>query len=233
MSNPKLTINGGRVKITSDLQISHYINCETSISFSDLGLGEVDGEIPEGITDLWLDGNKLQDLKSLRFPRFPNTVKSIFLTNNIFSSTKNLANIPDNVEVLFLNDNRIEEVDGEHLPKKLKTLILAGNKVKKMVNMERLKDLSTLHLGDNKLKEIKEEWLSPNLRYIRLEKNEIEDVSQINWPSKCEYIFLNLNKITSFENLKLRYTLKELTLTGNPLEVNGVMVKQGGTIIWT
>jgi len=227
----KLVIDNSSVKIISDFEISHYIDCETSIRFNNRDLVGVDGEIPEGIIEVWLEDNNLRDLRSLRFPC---TVKTIFLANNLFSSTKNLCNLPDSVETLILNNNKIEEVDGENLPKNLKMLFLTGNRVKKMVNMDRLEKLERINLGVNGIEEIEQEWFSPNLEYIGLYTNRIKNISHIVWPSNSKSINLSTNKIENINGITLPDNLFDFSVKFNPLEnVDLSSIKRNQTNIWT
>ena len=161
---------------------------------------------------LYLNGNKITDIKSLEKAKFDNLEVLNFGLNNIS------------------NINILEKVGF----KELKELYLNFNKISdiKILSKLKLQKLEILHLGDNNISNninILEKVNSKELKELYLNNNDISDIKVLSKVKfeKLELLDLsgnNISNINVFENVNFR-ELKELNLCDNQISDIKIIVK--------
>lgn len=130
------------------------------------------------------------------------------------SKIKGLNQVKD-LEILYLNHNKIEEIRGLESLVNLKELHLHNNRITEIKGLETLKNLNELVLSRNRIKEIDRLDGLKNLKILRLSGNDINDIRGLDNLENLEVLDLSVNKITEIKGLNNLSKLKELILNHN------------------
>ena len=128
--------------------------------------------------------------------------------------------IPEDCEILQLNNNGISDISQVKFPPKLKKLFLGGNFLSEQdfSQIEFPEELEVLFLNDNSLTDISHIKFPPKLRYLNLSSNKIENISHIKFPNSIEKLLLALNRITDLTKTKYPNKIKILIYYGKQYE---------------
>ena len=128
-----------------------------------------------------------------------------------------------NLEKLFLNSNKITEIDGLESLINLKVLSLGRNRITKIKNISHLVNLEDLFIQGNRIKKIEGLDSFENLRRLNLSRNRIREIGGFNHLKSLYSLFIGSNKIKSIENLDNLVNLNRLGLSGNRIcEIKGL-----------
>lgn len=111
-----------------------------------------------------------------------------------------IKNLPDltgyiHLKILKLDNNLLEQIDGNNLPKSLVSLICNNNRITNIYNLP--ENLKHLNLSFNKIKTINE--LPPALETLMLQNNLLTKLPKL--PSALKYLSIGYNHITKIDNL--------------------------------
>ena len=164
--------------------------------------------------------------------------------NTNLESLEGLGEILPNLEVAYLPDNKIQNLDGVgHLPKleelnlnrngvdnleglisvpKLEELYLRENEVEDVTPLEYVPKLERLFLSGNKIKELGVGSLE-DLRVLNASDNDIEDLREFRDLYNLVFLDLSNNKIKTMAGIEGLPKLRNLYLSGNEVkEVRGL-----------
>ncbi|KAI9298078.1 L domain-like protein [Neoconidiobolus thromboides FSU 785] len=173
----------------------------------------------ESLTFLNLSNNQLEDLSFL--PKLKNLVTLNLGNNRLRILSQHVTNCVE-LKALILNNNQLKTIDNILSLKNLNSLVLSHNDLEVIPNLSTLPNLTKLSISNNKLREFPPLEGLTQLKDLRLNNNKIVSVPSelINCPSLA-MVGLSNNLIKDFsclETLKELLNLKELTLSGNPVE---------------
>ena len=180
---------------------------------------------------LWLNGNKISNIKLLTFQNC-SKLKKLTLCDNDISDISSLENFQCNdLEELYLNSNKINDISvlSKFNSPSLKLLNLADNKIVDIscLAIAKFKNIKTLDFTKNSISDINilQAVKLPHLRALYLSENKIEDLSVLTKINlKLRHLDLSKNNISSldilleneykFEGFQLLY------LSDNSIDIN-------------
>jgi len=118
---------------------------------------------------------------------------------------------------LHLQNKRILEMEGLDLCVNLKVLYLYDNRIEEIKNVEFAKILSYLYLQNNMITSLPSELEMPSLKKLYLDENQVEYVTGLEGCPILEELFLARQKIPSYSSLE--FDLASLQAVSETLQV--------------
>jgi len=144
-------------------------------------------------------------------------IQILFLNNNKIEDITPLSNLKE-LKVLYLASNQIQNIDTISSLKKLKKLILSGNQIKTLHPISLLINLQTLSLFNNQIQDLSPLSSLINLQELDLSGNQIQDLSPLSKLTELKLLFLIKNKIKDLGHLKDLKELQELDFSENQVQ---------------
>ncbi|XP_021103662.1 leucine-rich repeat-containing protein 9 isoform X2 [Heterocephalus glaber] len=145
-------------------------------------------------------------------------------TNRDTMNSENLPPIMHSLEVLHLGYNGICNLTQLQLNRlrNLKFLFLQGNKISQVEGLDNLVVLQELVVDHNRIRAFNDSAFAKpsSLLALHLEENRLRELSKLQSLVKLEKLFLGYNKIqdmAELEKLDVISSLRELTVYGNPI----------------
>lgn len=199
-------------------------------------------QFPDSIEVLSLEVNQLQSIDQVRFPKnlvnlgigsnklttvykphFPSTLKTLHLTENLLRkvdlSTNNRGQ-PLEIEILYLNYNRISKLSNLNLPQTLRILNLDSCKISEISGWQFSSTIEELSIMGCRLRIFENVSFGEDsqLKYICLSNNELRKLDNVRFPHSVETINLSSNNLSKIPTcLKSLQGLKVLNLSSNKL----------------
>lgn len=173
-------------------------------------------DYPSDTEEIDLTHMKVSSLRALGLQRFTN-VKSVCFRQNIITSMKGIDDLPEDLEILDLYDNRLEHMDHrlEHFGSPLVNLDLSFNNIRHIKHLEGLVGLKDLYLCQNDLSRIQGVETLVNLRNLELGANRIREIKGLEKLVNLEELWLARNKITKIQGLENLKKLRLLSIQSN------------------
>ncbi|OAD59335.1 Leucine-rich repeat-containing protein 49 [Eufriesea mexicana] len=173
---------------------------------------------------LSLQHNLLTKIESSNFSQL---IKLVFLDlyDNQIEKICNFDTL-ENLRVLLIGKNRIKRIEGlKELPK-LEVLDLHGNQIVQVSELNNLVSLKVLNLAGNNIKTIG--YLDfqglTSLKELNLRRNKIKKLLGFDKTPLLQKLYLSNNDIYKIEDigsLAKALQLREITIDGNPITLNG------------
>ncbi|CAL7949840.1 unnamed protein product [Xylocopa violacea] len=134
--------------------------------------------------------------------------------------------ILDNLRVLLIGKNRIKKIEGLKQLSKLEVLDLHGNQIVQITDLNNLVSLKVLNLAGNNIKIIGYNDFQglTSLKELNLKRNKIKKLLSFDETSQLQKLYLSNNDIHKIEDigsLVKALQLREITIDGNPITLNG------------
>ncbi|KAI3405595.2 hypothetical protein KGF56_001613 [Candida oxycetoniae] len=177
-------------------------------------------KFPKNLINLGIGSNKL---KTIYKPRFPQTIKTVHLTENLLKKvdlSTNDRGQPLQIEILYLNYNRLNDIKSLKLPTTLKILNLNSCFIRTIEDYEFAPSIEELSImGCNLLSIDKVTFgAGSKLKYCCLSQNEISKLNGISFPQSVENINLSRNRLTQIPQcLQCLQNVKYLNLSTNKI----------------
>jgi len=121
-----------------------------------------------------------------------------------------------------MNIEDISEVIGLDTLSQLQVLYLDRNKIKEIKGLEKLKRLRVLELSKNFITEIKGLKALGNLQWLNLRNNQIVEIKELNTLNNLKILNLHNNRITEIKGLESLANLQEISFSKNTImEIKG------------
>jgi protein phosphatase 1 regulatory subunit 7 len=134
-----------------------------------------------------------------------------------FNQIKKIENIPKaKIEKLYLNENKIHQIENLNHLKDLKLLELGSNKIKKIENLQENLNLEQLWIGRNKIRKIENLNSLIQLKTLSIQDNLLTKIDQLNDLINLRELYLSENGIQTIENLE-KLNLQTLDLSENKI----------------
>lgn len=161
-----------------------------------------------------LEGNNIEDYS----PLLKLSIKEINLNN---SNLKQIPELPNCMEYLYLNNNDISELSQlkHYNLNNLKALSVANNKISDLSAIKTLTKLESLQLNDNNIRNIEPIAYLKRLKSLNFSNNQIKDISVLQELSNLQELYLYGNKISNISALK-ELPLKWIYLEKNQLNLH-------------
>lgn len=173
----------------------------------------------EGLTELKevaIDGNLMYELPDGLFETNKN-LKWLHVDSTGIAELNFLQGLT-NLESLFAEDNRINNLSGlVHTPK-LKVLRLSNNNLKALSFIRGLNKLESLYIDNNQIKTLLPLTHLKELNKLKADYNQIEDIHYIRDLHKLEYLYLDGNNIRDISPLRRMYSLVQLQIRNNRIK---------------
>ena len=182
------------------------------LDLSKRGLTEIQF-IPEDITELDLECNKIVGIKENEFPIGLQVLNLSY--NQIVELKENV--FPPNLITLYLNNNKIVELKENVFLPNLLTLGLTGNQIVQLKENVFPSNLKVLHLSNNNITEIKENVFPQKLITLYLNNNQIVELKEDIFPSNLQTLHLYDNKIKKLKGNIFPLNLQRLYLQNNKI----------------
>ncbi|KZC06559.1 PREDICTED: leucine-rich repeat-containing protein 49 [Dufourea novaeangliae] len=132
----------------------------------------------------------------------------------------------ENLRVLLIGKNRIRRVEGLKQLSKLEVLDLHGNQILQVSDLETLASLKVLNLAGNNIKAIGYHDFQglASLKELNLRRNKIKKLLGFGETPQLQKLYLSNNDIQKIEDLgslAKALQLREVTIDGNPVTLNG------------
>jgi len=124
-----------------------------------------------------------------------------------------------NLQVLYLDRNKISEIKGLEGLIKLKVLELSNNSITELNGLENLVNLQWLNLQSNRIIEIKDLYSLSNLKILNLYNNMITEIKGLESIPNLQELNLSNNKIMEIKGLENSSNLIELDLANNQIKL--------------
>lgn len=208
---------------------------QKGVDCRDRNLNELadDMTVPEGVTRIDFSRNHIKSISAAAFRDIPQLTYIDFSDNDLQTLPKEVLQPLTNLKSLILKNNKLQTIDEKAFVGlgNLTTLDLSYNKLKKLPSgvFAELPKLEELILDFNPIEQLKGKLLAHNplLRALHLSDVGIETVHPQFFPAnltKLETLSLAYNKISVIPSkalFHLRYSLKDLDLSGNPIKAIG------------
>ncbi|XP_078034953.1 uncharacterized protein LOC144468991 isoform X2 [Augochlora pura] len=134
--------------------------------------------------------------------------------------------ILENLRVLLIGKNRIKNIEGMTHLSKLEVLDLHGNQILQVSDLENLTSLKVLNLAGNNIKTIGYHDFQglTSLKELNLRRNKIKKLLGFGETPQLQKLYLsnnNIQKIEDIGSLAKALQLREITIDGNPITLNG------------
>lgn len=124
-----------------------------------------------------------------------------------------------NIEMLVVQDSRIEKLGGIEYLSGLKVLDLRRNRIQNIEPLASLTNLVQLNLRENDIQDLKPLQKLTSLKYLNLRNNNVTDISPLKSLTQLEDVNLRYNKIEQVDALaNMQHLRKRLYLEGNPIK---------------
>ncbi|XP_031843342.1 uncharacterized protein LOC116431698 isoform X2 [Nomia melanderi] len=132
----------------------------------------------------------------------------------------------ENLRVLLIGKNRIKRIEGLKQLSKLEVLDLHGNQILQVSDLENLASLKVLNLAGNNIKAIGYHDFQglTSLKELNLRRNKIKRLLGFGETPQLQKLYLSNNNIQKIEDmgcLAKALQLREITIDGNPVTLNG------------
>ncbi|XP_043792684.1 leucine-rich repeat-containing protein 49 [Apis laboriosa] len=134
--------------------------------------------------------------------------------------------ILENLRVLLIGKNRIKRIEGLNHLSKLEVLDLHGNQIVQISDLSNLISLKVLNLAGNNIKIIGHNDFQglTSLKELNLRRNKIKKLLGFDETRQLQKLYLSNNDIYKIEDigsLAKALQLREITIDGNPITLNG------------
>ena len=140
----------------------------------------------------------------------------LWVVENQIVDVNPLVNLP-NLETLFLSGNRITDVGPLVALTTLGELHLASNRIVDVKPLGKMTSLARLNLASNRIVDVKPLGELTNLKYLVLPYNRISDVSPLAGMARLEDLNLSNNRIVDTAPLARLASLRRLLIGANPI----------------
>ncbi len=168
---------------------------------------------PPGLTELNLDGCRINSLAGVIFP---NGLLDLDLGDNQITSLTGV-NFPDGLTKLSLFGNQITSFKGVRFPHSLLELNLDGNQITSLRGLQFPPGLLVLSITDTKINSLAGFQFPPSLLELYLHDNEINSLQGVQFPPRLTLLNLENNKIKSLQGVHFPIGLLRLTLSFNEI----------------
>ncbi|XP_017891797.2 leucine-rich repeat-containing protein 49 [Ceratina calcarata] len=132
----------------------------------------------------------------------------------------------ENLRVLLIGKNRIKKIEGLKQLSKLEVLDLHGNQIVQISDLNNLASLKVLNVAGNNIKTIGQHDFRglASLKELNLRRNKIKRLSGFDETLQLQKLYLSNNDIQKIEDigsLAKALQLREITIDGNPITLNG------------
>ncbi|EEB13797.1 Lumican, putative [Pediculus humanus corporis] len=194
-------------------------------SFQKKKKGETDIEYLNRVTHLHLQSQYIDKISVV--PQCQ-SVKVIYLQNNLIVNLENLNNFP-NLTHLYLQHNYINKMENINCLTSLKKLYLGYNEISVVEGLEGMKNLSELHLENQRLPQGETLFFDPrtishlsqSLKILNLANNNIDSVSPLENLTALTKLIIDGNKLKNVkdftETIYCWPFLEELNCDDNPM----------------
>lgn len=200
----------------------HLLKEMKNLEYIDIGscnLNYLKSDTFEGLTNLKeiaIDGNLVYELPDNIFETNTN-LKWLHVDNTGLANLDFLSGL-ENLEGLYAEDNRINNLIGlKHTPN-LKILRLSNNSIRKVDCIGDLTKLERLHVDDNKISDISPLDSLVQLKRLRAQGNMITDICSLKNLDKLEILYLDDNNIQDISCLRYKRNLQQLQIRNNRIK---------------
>ncbi|XP_043255107.1 leucine-rich repeat-containing protein 49 [Colletes gigas] len=173
---------------------------------------------------LSLQHNLLTKIENCNFPQLTKLVFLDLYDNQI----EKICNFEllGNLRVLLIGKNRIKKIEGLKQLSKLEVLDLHGNQILQVSDLDNLASLKVLNLAGNNIKAIGYHDFQglTSLKELNLRRNKIKKLLGFSETPQLQKLYLSNNDIQKIEDvgsLAKALHLREITIDGNPITLNG------------
>lgn len=196
-------------------------NIEKQNPFLDLGDCGLDDYSPE--LELLEDCKHLKGINLGEYyyindkPVYANNGKNKNLSN---SFSKIPHHLPQNIEKIYINLVRLDDISNINLYTELTHFDAFGNKISSIPNLENNKKLISLGLSNNLISDAKGIEVLHNLTHLYLGQNQIERLSSDLFKSlqQLTHLYLYKNNLTDLDFLENNRSIKELYASDNKIK---------------
>ena len=233
ISFDKLEIKHDNLKtLIIDFQVTPETNDVTTLSEAKINCPNVDTLSWRGITHefrlLWIkmfpklkniylsDSHYIQFVNETAISYLPN-LRSLYLERN--SISKFVMDNFGNIEILYLNDNPLEEFWINPIRQRLRILSLSNCSIYNMPELN-IRSLESLDLSHNRIGTITTSAFQyiVLLENLNLDNNQLITIPPIDRSNNLKTLSLNYNYISNITGIVRSSSLKTLNLRGNEIE---------------
>jgi len=142
----------------------------------------------------WLTKLEITSTPIFEINNLPHNLEKLRIEESRITKIKN---IPYSVCELYLRNNLIENIDGSELPQNLIVLNVTNNKIKNLYNMHYLFALETLIIKGNQLSEYPN--LPDQLKILNIANNELSKLGEL--PQNLRKLNCSNNNLQEIQNL--------------------------------
>jgi len=154
-----------------------------------------------GLTELYLNGNDLDDISGLADVNIPN-LEYLYLHDNDLTDISYISSYNNLVE-LTLHDNNLTSIDNISGMTQLTEIDLSDNNIESFGGLTNISGLEIIDLQNNNISVIPElRYDLPNLRFLDLSYNNLTDTSGIEGHQSLEELYLDNNGLETLTGLK-------------------------------
>ncbi|CAL6014546.1 Conserved_hypothetical protein [Hexamita inflata] len=134
------------------------------------------------------------------------------------SRTQDISDLRElNLEALYMDENKIENIEALEKMSKLQVLYLASNQIQKIQSLQNLIGITHLDLSKNKLTHIRELANLVNITELYLLQNEISDISPLIKLKKLAILNMSRNLVIDAYTLLYLRNLQVIDLSQNQI----------------
>ena len=122
-----------------------------------------------------------------------------------------------NLQVLYLNKNKIHEIKGLDQLINLRVLELSGNLIAEIIGLDKLNSLQWLNLRSNQIFKIEGLNSLSKLKILNLHDNKISEITGLESLAYLQELNLSNNNIMEINNFENNTNLQELDLSDNQI----------------
>lgn len=200
-----LDLSGQGIERVSEIDNLDKIAFLGTLDLSNNDISGLSGiEALKNLHTLYLDGNDIANFADLGDLSSLKKLKSLYLENNRIEKIEGLSELTSLIE-LNLSNNKITQISGLESLVSLQKLDLSRNRITKIEGLARSQNLYILDLSRNKIVEITGLEGLNNLLELNLSKNSVKLLSGIETAKNLKYLHLDGNAeivIEEYEPLK-------------------------------
>ncbi len=143
-------------------------------------------------------------------------------SNNFTEIPKQIGKLTG-LEVLYIDNNKIENLSGIEELKNLKRLNASSNRISNVKELQSLSFLSSLNLNNNKISHVRDVISISSLKHLSLNNNSIasvQGISSITNLAKLELAYNNIENFIDFADENGEFPKALISITGNKLNIS-------------
>jgi Leucine-rich repeat (LRR) protein len=139
-------------------------------------------------------------------------LEKLYLGDNKIKEIDRLSSLI-NLHYLYMWNNEINDIKGLSSLTNLRELFLSYNQIKDITELSSLTNLQKLYLSHNKIKEICGLSSLTNLQLLTLDNNEVKDIENLNTLTNLQTLALFNNQIPDYDDKKIKLLQRNIEIS--------------------